>query len=104
MTQISGKAAVVTGGGSGIGMALAKELARQGASVAVADIILGNAQKVAAAILAAGGKAIAIECDVCSRPSINAMREAAEAALLRIHDHLPRSAVDAGNCLVHIGP
>ncbi len=81
MTQISGKAAVVTGGGSGIGMALAKELARQGASVAVADIILANAQKVADAILAAGGKAVAIECDVCSRPSINAMRDKAEAAL-----------------------
>ena len=47
MTDISGKAAVVTGGGSGIGMGLAKELAKQGASVAIADIILENAQKVA---------------------------------------------------------
>ena len=36
MTEITGKAAVVTGGGSGIGMGLAKELAKQGASVAVA--------------------------------------------------------------------
>ena len=45
MTEISGKAAVVTGGGSGIGMGLAKELARQGATVAVADIILDNARK-----------------------------------------------------------
>lgn len=81
MTEIAGKAAVVTGGGSGIGMGLAKELARQGASVAVADIKLANAQKVADQINAAGGRAIALECDVCERDSIAAMRDAAEAAL-----------------------
>jgi NAD(P)-dependent dehydrogenase (short-subunit alcohol dehydrogenase family) len=38
MTDIKGRAAVVTGGGSGIGAGLAKELAKQGAAVAVADI------------------------------------------------------------------
>ena len=81
MTDISGKAAVVTGGGSGIGMGLAKELARQGASVAVADIMLEKAQKVTAAIQAAGGKAVAIQCDVCERDSIRRMKEEAEAAL-----------------------
>ncbi len=81
MTDISGKAAVVTGGGSGIGMGLARELARQGASVAVADIMLEKAQKVAAAIQAAGGKAVAIQCDVCERDSIRRMKEEAEAAL-----------------------
>ena len=47
MTEISGRNAIVTGGGSGIGAGLAKELARQGASVGVADIIPANAQKVA---------------------------------------------------------
>ena len=40
MTEVVGKGAVVTGAGSGIGMGLAKEWARQGASVAVADIML----------------------------------------------------------------
>jgi NAD(P)-dependent dehydrogenase (short-subunit alcohol dehydrogenase family) len=81
MTDISGKAAVVTGGGSGIGMGLAKELAAQGASVAVADIKLENAQKVADTINASGGKAVAIQCDVCDRDSIKAMKAAATAAL-----------------------
>ncbi len=81
MTEISGKAAVVTGGGSGIGMGIARELARQGASVAVADISLENAKRVADEILGEGGKAIAILCDVCERPSIAAMREQAIAAL-----------------------
>lgn len=74
MTEIKGKAAVVTGGGSGIGMGLAKELAKQGASVAVADIILENAEQVAGQIRDAGGKAIAVECDVCERDAIAAMK------------------------------
>ncbi|WP_310531748.1 SDR family oxidoreductase [Novosphingobium sp.] len=81
MTDIAGKAAVVTGGGSGIGMGLAKELGRQGARVAVADIQLAKAEAVAAAIRDAGGEAIAIACDVTERASINAMRDAAIAAL-----------------------
>lgn len=80
MTQITGRTAVVTGGGSGIGMGLAKELARQGARVAVADIRLANAEKVAAAIRSEGGEAIAVECDVCERASIAALREAVNAA------------------------
>jgi NAD(P)-dependent dehydrogenase (short-subunit alcohol dehydrogenase family) len=81
MTDISGKAAVVTGGGGGIGRGLAIELSKQGASVAVADILLENAQKVADEINAAGGKAVALHCDVCDRASINAMRDAAIEAL-----------------------
>jgi NAD(P)-dependent dehydrogenase (short-subunit alcohol dehydrogenase family) len=81
MTQIKGRAAVVTGGGSGIGMGIAKELAREGASVAVADIKLENAQKVADAINAAGGKAVALHVDVCERGSIRQMKLDAEAAL-----------------------
>jgi NAD(P)-dependent dehydrogenase (short-subunit alcohol dehydrogenase family) len=81
LTDIQGKAAVVTGGGSGIGMGLAKGLARAGASVAVADIILENAQKVADEIVAAGGKAVAIHCDVCERDSIKRMKAEANAAL-----------------------
>ncbi|MCB2078539.1 MAG: SDR family oxidoreductase [Novosphingobium sp.] len=81
MTDISGKAAVVTGGGSGIGKGLCKELARQGASVAVVDIILENAQKVADEINASGGKAIALQCDVCERSEINRMKDEAKAAL-----------------------
>lgn len=81
MTKITGKAALVTGGGSGIGMGLAKELAKQGVSVAVADIILDNARKVADEINSAGGKAVAIHCDVCERDAIKQMKVEANAAL-----------------------
>lgn len=85
MTEISGKAAVVTGGGSGIGMGLAKELARQGAAVAIADIMLENAINVADMINAKGGKAIALACDVCDRSSVARMKDEANAALGPIH-------------------
>jgi NAD(P)-dependent dehydrogenase (short-subunit alcohol dehydrogenase family) len=81
MTEVSGKAAVVTGGGSGIGMGLAKELARQGASVAIADIMGDNARKVAAEINETGGKAVAIPCDVSERTSIEQMKAEVNAAL-----------------------
>lgn len=80
MTDIAGRTAVVTGGGNGIGMGLAKELARQGAKVAVADIIPENAEKVAAAIRDAGGEAMAVTCDVCERGSIDAMKNAVHEA------------------------
>lgn len=81
MTDIQGRAAVVTGGGSGIGKGLAVELARQGASVAVTDINLANARAVADIITAAGGKAVALQCDVCDRASITKMAADAKAAL-----------------------
>ncbi|MDG2005464.1 MAG: SDR family NAD(P)-dependent oxidoreductase [Novosphingobium sp.] len=81
MTDIKGRTAVVTGGGSGIGEGLAKELARQGASVAIADIILENAEKVASEINAAGGKAIGVHCDVCERSSIAEMKSKVNEAL-----------------------
>lgn len=81
MTEIKGRNAVVTGGGSGIGMGLAKALAKEGAKVAVTDIILDNAKKVAAEIEAAGGTAIALECDVCERDSIRTMKAAVDDAL-----------------------
>ena len=80
MTEIAGKAAVVTGGGSGIGMGLAKELARRGVSVAVADILADNARTVADEINDAGGTAIALHCDVCERSSIEQMKADANAA------------------------
>jgi len=81
MTEISGKVAVVTGGGTGIGRGLALELARQGASVAIADIMVDKAQQTADEIRAAGSRAVAIHCDVCERDSIRQMKQQVNAEL-----------------------
>ncbi len=73
--NIQGHAALVTGGGSGLGEATARELARLGAKVAVLDLNLDNAQRVAADI---GG--VAVQCDVSNPDSMQAAIEAAAAA------------------------
>ncbi|MBN8798227.1 MAG: SDR family NAD(P)-dependent oxidoreductase, partial [Stenotrophomonas nitritireducens] len=60
----TGKTAIVTGGGNGIGRASALMLAAHGAAVAIADLKLADAQSVAAEISANGGRALALECNV----------------------------------------
>jgi NAD(P)-dependent dehydrogenase (short-subunit alcohol dehydrogenase family) len=80
--QIQGQAALVTGGGSGLGEATARELARLGAKVAVLDVNLPNAEKVAADINAqhGDGSAVAYACDITDTASLQAAIAAAAAA------------------------
>ncbi len=62
--DLSGKVAVVTGGGDGIGRGCCEILAAAGASVVVSDINADKAKAVADGISASGGKAISLVCDV----------------------------------------
>ena len=64
------KVAIVTGGGSGIGEALCRELARRGAQVVVADINADDARRVAAAIADNGGQATASTVDVAREQDV----------------------------------
>ena len=66
--RFEGKAVLVTGGGRGIGQAMALGFAREGASVAV-----NAAEQTVAQIRQAGGKAFAIEADVADEAQVNAM-------------------------------
>lgn len=70
MLNLTGKVAFVTGGASGIGEACSLMLAKQGAAVAVVDLKLENSQKVVDAIIAAGGKAIALVADVSDEAQV----------------------------------
>ena len=80
--QIQGQVAWVTGGGSGLGEATARELARLGARVAVLDINLAQAQAVADSINAERpGQAFAALCDITSTDSLQAAFDAATQAL-----------------------
>jgi NAD(P)-dependent dehydrogenase (short-subunit alcohol dehydrogenase family) len=74
--DFSGKVAIVTGSGGGIGQAYAEALAAAGASVVVADIDEENAAKVAEGIRAAAGQAEAVRVDVADPASAVAMAEA----------------------------
>jgi NAD(P)-dependent dehydrogenase (short-subunit alcohol dehydrogenase family) len=75
--EFEGKVALVTGGGSGIGEAVAKQLAAEGASVVVADISQDSAQRVVDAITAAGGKAVIFVGDAASPDDVKASVELA---------------------------
>ncbi|WP_156764428.1 SDR family NAD(P)-dependent oxidoreductase, partial [Mycobacterium sp. E3247] len=77
--QLDGRCAVVTGGGHGIGRALAEELAARGARVVVADLNGERAQKIATRV---GG--IAVRSDVASPDDITALVAQAEDAFGRV--------------------
>ncbi|HTW25876.1 MAG TPA: glucose 1-dehydrogenase [Acetobacteraceae bacterium] len=72
--------AIVTGAGSGIGRAIAARLARDGYAVACNDLSMERAEAVAAEIVAAGGRAIAVAGDVAQEQAVSALVGAAEAA------------------------
>ena len=81
---LEGKAAVVTGGASGIGRATALAMAREGARVAVADRAEEGAAATVAQINEAGGQAIAIGGDVSAEAEVAAMVTRAVAAFGRL--------------------
>jgi 2-hydroxycyclohexanecarboxyl-CoA dehydrogenase len=67
----SGSTAIVTGGASGIGLAITERLARDGAKVAVFDLDLEQAERAAQDIRDKGGEAIACEVDVSNRAQVD---------------------------------
>ena len=75
MSDLTGKVAVVTGGGGVLCGAMSKALAGQGATVAVLDLIPEAAEKVAEEIRRSGGKAIAVQADVLKRDALKAAAE-----------------------------
>lgn len=77
--RLVGRAAIVTGGASGIGASIARKLAAEGASVLVADIDLPAAERTVAEIRAAGGTAEALRADVGRHEDIRGMVERAVA-------------------------
>lgn len=91
MADMTGKVALVTGGGSGIGRASALEFAARGAAVMAADFNLEGAQETARQIEAAGGKAAAVKVDVSNEASVKAMVAEAVGAFGRL-DYLVNNA------------
>jgi NAD(P)-dependent dehydrogenase (short-subunit alcohol dehydrogenase family) len=88
--DLSGEVALVTGGGSGIGEAIATTLARAGAAVAVADLSQESATCVADAIHGTGGKALPLQMDIGDPGSI-------QAAISQLHSELGPISVLVNN-------
>jgi len=70
--RFEGKTAFITGGGRGIGEAFARALAGQGAAVVLAELDLPAAEGVARDIVAGGGQAMAVSCDVSDERTVEA--------------------------------
>ena len=71
--ELDGKVAIVTGGASGIGQALASELANQGARVVVGDLDEAGAQSTAVAIGSAGGESVSMRANAADAAYIEAL-------------------------------
>lgn len=78
--RLSGKTAIVTGAGQGIGEATARAFAYEGAAVVIAEKNPQTGAQVAEEILSAGGQALFTETDVTDQGAIEAMVRQAEAA------------------------
>lgn len=71
--RLDDRIAVVTGGGSGLGAAMSAGLAQAGAQVVVVDIELASADAVSEAIVADGGHALSLQCDVTSSSALDTL-------------------------------
>jgi NAD(P)-dependent dehydrogenase (short-subunit alcohol dehydrogenase family) len=82
--DFSGKVALVTGAGSGMGLATARAFAESGASVVLADYNEDAVERAAAEMVSTGHKAIAVRCDVSDDAQVAAMVDRAVAEFGRL--------------------
>jgi NAD(P)-dependent dehydrogenase (short-subunit alcohol dehydrogenase family) len=98
--RLAGKIAFITGAGSGIGKGMAMCMAREGATIVIADINLANARNVAKEIRALKSKALAIKVDVTKSAQVG---KAVQRTLKRF-GKIDIVVNDAGTGGEHIGP
>jgi NAD(P)-dependent dehydrogenase (short-subunit alcohol dehydrogenase family) len=85
MEDLKGRVAFVTGGASGIGLAMAQGFAGEGAKIVLADIEVGALEKAEAELRESGADVIGVKCDVADPASVHAAAERALEAFGKVH-------------------
>lgn len=96
MNRLSGKAAVITGGGNGLGAAIAQRMADEGAAIAVLDRD-PNGRAVAERIAAGGGRALFVQTDVTDEAQVSAAMRAAFDAFGRLDVLVNNAGIEGEN-------
>ena len=102
--KLADRVALVTGGGSGIGRAIAELFAREGACVVVADLFLDRAEETVGIIESNGGEAIAVEADVSQPAAVDSMAGRATERFGRVDILVNNAAVSRGDDVLEIDP
>jgi meso-butanediol dehydrogenase/(S,S)-butanediol dehydrogenase/diacetyl reductase len=98
--RLNQSVALVTGGGSGIGRAIAEHFAAEGAAIVVADVVAERAVETADLITAAGGRAIGHGADVSDSNSVATMAETARKAFGRVDILVNNAGIRVGDTIL----
>lgn len=93
MIDLSGKVAVITGGGGGIGSATARQMASVGAAVVMLDLDITGAQAAQRQIEVQGGRALALQCDVAKSEEVDQAFDSAVEHFGRIDIAVPNAGI-----------
>jgi len=99
---LEGKVAIVTGGGRGIGEAIVRKLAGEGASIAVCDVMLETAQAVADGLTKSGTKAVAYAVNVTDGKQVGAVCEKIVADFGRVDILVNNAGITRDNLLMRM--
>jgi 3-oxoacyl-[acyl-carrier protein] reductase len=102
--EFAGKAAIVTGGGAGIGLAIARMLARGGANVAVPDFNGPSAEAAAAELRTLGVQALAFQADVADPKRMGEVAEATLQAFGGLHILINNAGITRDNLMLRMDP
>jgi meso-butanediol dehydrogenase / (S,S)-butanediol dehydrogenase / diacetyl reductase len=100
--RLANRVALITGGGSGIGQAIAYLFAKEGAKIVASDRYLERAEATVAKIRDDGGDALALKADVSSQAEVNAMAESALATYGKVDILVNNAAISRGDDILTI--